>query len=338
MGRRGPIRIGITLGDINGIGPEIALKAAREWTRKAAGRVQLVLIGPAKVLHEQGERFGLEVPPLASAAQSRPGSPMVAWDVGGEPGLRWRPGSMSPRAARASVVALQCAVTAAREGRLDAIVTCPIHKAAWGRAGISAPGHTELLAEWCGVRRFAMMLIGGPLRVLLVTRHIPLRQVARAISRRAVREAIELGRAGLEWLGLRSTRVAVCGVNPHAGDEGRLGTEEIEVVAPEVRRARRRGWEVYGPVPADTVFHQALAGRYDLVIAQYHDQGLAPLKMIAFESGVNLTLGLPIVRTSPDHGTAFDIAGRGVADPHSLMEAIRLAAKLATRPNPWRAQ
>ena len=338
MARRGPIRIGITLGDINGIGPEIALKAAQGWAHGAAAGVRLVLIGPAEVLREQGERFGLETPPVESCAQTQGTSRVIAWDVGGEPGLRWRPGSISSCAARASVAALRVAVAAARAGRLDAIVTCPIHKAAWGRAGISAPGHTELLAEWCGVRRFAMMLIGGPLRVLLVTRHIPLRQVARAVTRPAVREAIELGRAGLEWLGLRAARIAVCGLNPHAGDGGRLGTEELRVVAPEVRRARRLGWEVSGPVPADTVFHQALAGRYDLVIAQYHDQGLAPLKMMAFESGVNLTLGLPIIRTSPDHGTAFDIAGRGVATPHSLLEAIRLAAKLAARPNPWRAR
>jgi 4-hydroxythreonine-4-phosphate dehydrogenase len=192
-----------------------------------------------------------------------------------------------------------------------------------------------MLAELTGTRRYAMMLFGGNLHVVLVTRHLPIARVASALSVASVYDAIAIAHEALPWLGWARGRIAVCGLNPHAGDGGHIGREEIEIIAPAIRKAVRRGIRAVGPVPADAVFHHALRGDYAAVVAMYHDQGLGPLKMIAFDSGVNVTLGLPIVRTSPDHGTAFDIAGRGIASPHSMIEAVRWAALLARRKNPW---
>jgi 4-hydroxythreonine-4-phosphate dehydrogenase len=204
-------------------------------------------------------------------------------------------------------------------------------------AGIPFPGHTEMLAALTGTRRFAMMLAGGGLRVVLATRHLPLARVAKAVTADAIREAAELTVESLPWLGFPEGRIAICALNPHAGDGGLLGSEERTVIGPEIRALRRRGYPVDGPVPADVVFYQALQGRYAAVVALYHDQGLGPLKMLAFDSGINVTLGLPLVRTSPDHGTAFDVAWSGKASPGSMIEAVRLASRLARRPNPWAA-
>jgi 4-hydroxythreonine-4-phosphate dehydrogenase len=172
--------------------------------------------------------------------------------------------------------------------------------------------------------------------VILVTRHIPLARVPRALTRKAIEEAITLTAEALPWMGVRRARIGVCGLNPHAGEGGSIGREESTVISPTIRALRKRGLNVSGPHPADTIFHQAARGDYDAVVAMYHDQGLAPLKLIAFDCGVNVTLGLPIVRTSPDHGTAYAIAGRGVADPSSMVEAIRQAYLLAQKRNPWR--
>ena len=180
-----------------------------------------------------------------------------------------------------------------------------------------------------------MMLFGDRIRVVLATRHLPLRKVADALTADAVVEAVEMLALALPWMGFRRARIGVCGLNPHAGDGGALGDEERTVIAPALARCRRRGWNVAGPIPADAIFHQHLAGKYDAVVAMYHDQGLGPMKMLSFATGVNLTLGLPIVRTSPDHGTAFDLAGRGVADPSSTCAALAWAARLAARKNPW---
>ena len=230
---------------------------------------------------------------------------------------------------------IRAAVAAAQAGQLDAIVTAPIAKEAFQRAGIPEPGHTELLARLTRTRRYAMMLFGDQIRVVLATRHLPLRRVADALTADAIVEAVEMLSMALPWMGFSGARIGVCGLNPHAGDGGMLGTEEKTVIAPALARCRRRGWNVAGPIPADAIFHQHLAGIYDAVVAMYHDQGLAPMKMLSFDSGVNLTLGLPIVRTSPDHGTAFDLAGKGAANPTSTRAALDWAARLAARPNPW---
>ncbi|MBW7908372.1 MAG: 4-hydroxythreonine-4-phosphate dehydrogenase PdxA [Kiritimatiellae bacterium] len=325
------LRIGITLGDINGIGPEIALKAVRRLRKLNA---QFVFIGHAGILAEQAQRFRLPAPPAASLDDPPTRARAYCWTPERLP-LRWTPGEIDPSASAAAGNWIVAGVDACLRGQLDALVTAPICKEGFHRAGIEWPGHTEMLAELCGVSRVGMMLFGGPLRVVLATRHIAIKDVPASLTRRVIEDAIEMTAMSLPWLGARRGRIAVCGLNPHAGEGGKMGTEEEDVIRPAVERARRRGLPIVGPLPGDTVFHQAAQGDYDAVIAMYHDQGLAPLKLIAFDSGVNLTLGLPIVRTSPDHGTAFGIAGKNIANPSSMAEAIKWAEQLARRKNPW---
>ena len=306
-------------GDINGIGPEVALKAVAA----TGGSTEFVLYGPANLLQEQARRFRLPCPTIH--------------DVSPERSLRWKPGRLEAKAGRTAAAAVRAVAADCLAGRLDAMVTAPLSKEALHLGGEQVPGHTELLAELCGTKRFAMMLFGGPLRVVLATRHLPIARVPDALTPALLRDQIELTAEALPWLGARRARVAVCGLNPHAGEGGDIGREEIDVIAPVIRRLQRRGFDIAGPLPGDTVFHEAAKGAYDAVVAMYHDQGLAPLKLIAFDSGVNVTLGLPLARTSPDHGTAFNIAGRGVARPDSMIEALRWAIRLGGRPNPWRA-
>ena len=218
--------------------------------------------------------------------------------------------------------------------RADAIVTAPISKEAWALAGHGEfPGHTELLAARFNALRAAMMFEADPLRVILVTTHIPLVDVPRAVTAERVLAVIEMGHGACVGLGVEKPRIAVCGLNPHAGEQGLLGDDEQRVIVPAMERARAKGIDVAGPFPGDTVFNAAVKKppRYDMVVAMYHDQGLIPVKLLAFDRAVNVTLGLPTVRTSPDHGTAFDIAGRNVADPGSMGAAIDLAIRLAGR-------
>ena len=325
-------RIGITVGDVNGIGPEVALKAAyqKRWPKGT----RLILIGPPALLAEQARHLDLPAPPAASSPTTSTSARVVCWDPA-PARLRWTPGRLVPAASAAAATWIKAAVLACRTGALHAMVTAPISKEGFHRAGIRVPGHTEMLAELCGTRRFAMMLFGGPLRVVLATRHIPLAEVATRLTPAVLAESIQLTAEALPWLGARRARVAVCGLNPHAGEGGDIGREEIEVIAPVIRRLQKKGFHISGPLPGDTVFHQAARGDYDAVVAMYHDQGLAPLKLLAFDTGVNLTLGLPIVRTSPDHGTAFALAGRNQARPDSMMEAVRWALRLAGKKNPW---
>lgn len=333
MAARRPLRIGITLGDINGIGPEVSLRALHEssWPATAG----FVLIGHAEAARAVARRLGLPPPEPVEGPEPRRMPPCALWTPPGSPAIRPVPGRIRVDAARAAVVWVEAAVRAALDGRLDAVVTAPICKEGLARAGFEYPGHTELIARLCGVRRYAMLLAGGGLRVGLATRHLPLRSVPDAVTRAAIVEAATLVALALPWLGAPNGAVAVCGLNPHAGDGGALGSEDRAVILPAIRALRRRGVRVTGPHAADTVFHEALHGRHAAVLAMYHDQGLAPLKTVAFDTGVNLTLGLPIVRTSPDHGTAFDLAGRGRASPASMKAAIRMAVDLAGRKNPW---
>src|SRR4029434_4912278 len=235
--------------------------------------------------------------------------------------------------ARAAAVALEEAVTLARSAELNAIVTGPVHKARMYEIGFRFPGQTEFFAERCGVKNFAMCLTGGRLTVALVTAHIPLRKVPRALKQS---EIVRVGLLLEEFLRARGNtapRIAVAGLNPHAGESGKLGLEEIEIVRPAVQELRsrieNRKSKIVGPISPDTVFHRAIGGEFDAVLCMYHDQGLIPLKLHAFHSGVNVTLGLPFPRTSPDHGTAFEIAGKGVARPDSMIAAINLAVELA---------
>jgi 4-hydroxythreonine-4-phosphate dehydrogenase len=231
----------------------------------------------------------------------------------------------------AAAAALEEAITLARRGELDAIVTGPIHKARMYEAGFKFPGQTEFFAERCGVKNFAMCLTGGKLTVALVTTHIPLHDVPRALKQS---EIVPVGLLLVDFLRSRSKdapRIAVAGLNPHAGESGRLGREEIEIIAPAIAELNESRPLFHGPVSPDTVFHRAAEGEFDAVLCMYHDQGLIPLKLHAFHSGVNVTLGLPFPRTSPDHGTAFEIAGKGMARPDSMIAAINLAVELAEK-------
>ena len=298
-----PLRIGITCGDVNGIGPEIARKAisSKDWL----------------VRHSLGD-----------------GGKNVEFTFIGSENLPTL-GKATAEAAVTAVKAIEQAVRGCLNGELDAMVTAPICKEGLKLAGIDYPGHTEMIADLTGTKRYGMMLMGKGLRVMLVTRHLPLREVADALTKENILEAIELTAEALTAFGLPEGRIGVCGLNPHAGDGGALGGEESTAIAPAIEAARAKGCNALGPIPADVIFHQALSGAFDAVVAMYHDQGLGPLKMHAFDCGVNLTLGLPIVRTSPDHGTAFDIAGKGIADPGSMIAAIETAIALAQKTNPW---
>jgi 4-hydroxythreonine-4-phosphate dehydrogenase len=291
------LRIGITLGDCAGIGPEIVRAALSSGSLPAGAEYAVV-----------GKH-----PDCSS-------------------------GVSSLETARAAAAALEEAVTLARRGELDAVVTGPVHKARMYEAGFKFPGQTEFFAERCGVTNFAMCLTDGKITVGLVTTHIPLREVPSALRRS---EIVRVGLLVADFLSCRSKsspRIAVAGLNPHAGESGKIGREEIEIIAPAVAELNRspitdhRSQLVFtGPVSPDTVFHRAIKGEFDAVLCMYHDQGLIPLKLHAFHSGVNVTLGLPFPRTSPDHGTAFEIAGKGIARPDSMIAAINLAVELARK-------
>jgi len=302
--------IGITMGDPAGIGPEVILKAL--------GRGRL-------------ERYCRPIVIGSSAVMARAGGaglPMI--DCVRVDLRRIPPGKVSRWAGQAAAEALQAAVRLALEEHLAAVVTGPVSKQALHLAGHRYPGQTEFLARLCGAKKVAMMLATGKLRVALATTHIPLGQVSASLTRARVRDVILLADSALrELFGIRHPRVAVCALNPHAGDGGIFGSEEGDIIGPAVHDAKRRGLRVQGPLPADTLFAAAARQRYDVVVAMYHDQGLIPVKMSGFGTAVNITLGLPIIRTSPDHGTAFDIAAKGSANPDSMIRAVRLAAQLA---------
>jgi len=288
-------RIAITAGDPAGIGPEIALKAAADPAVCAV--CEPIIYGPH------------------SAADLAP----------------FTRGHVSASAGRAAYDAILAAVTDALDGRVHAIATAPINKEAFAAAGLPWKGHTDLLAHLTGARRGVMMFYADALRVVLATVHIPLADVPRTITRELIEDTVRLTARELPRFGHLSPRIAVAGLNPHAGENGLLGAEDDAVLRPAVAACVEDGIDVRGPFPADTIFLRALRGEFDAVIACYHDQGLIPVKMAAFGKAVNVTLGLSIVRTSVDHGTAFDIAGRGIADAGSMVEAVRLAAALARR-------
>jgi 4-hydroxythreonine-4-phosphate dehydrogenase len=283
-------RIAITVGDPAGIGPEIAAKAAED--ARVLAVCEPVIYGPP-------------------------------------PDTRFEPGVLSADAGRAAYDAIHAAVDDAKRGVVAGIATAPVNKLAFARAGLPWKGHTDLLGYLTDSRQVAMMFWSEPLKVILATVHMPLAQVSSALTRELLDGIIELAADELPRLGIRHPRLAMAGLNPHAGEDGLMGEEEQHVILPAVEAARGRRIRIDGPFPGDTVFVRASRGEFDAVIACYHDQGLIPVKLLAFGRAVNVTLGLPIVRTSVDHGTAFDIAGRNVADPSSMIEATLLAARLA---------
>jgi 4-hydroxythreonine-4-phosphate dehydrogenase len=325
-------RIGITLGDVTGVGPEVTLKALAA----EAGRdeIRYLLIGDAGYAQRLNQQLALDLPLTNFTDWNAPGRLFLLSPLA-EP-LAVGLAAGSPAAAHAAVASLQEGGQRCVRRELDALVTAPVHKANIVRAGHAFIGQTEFLSQLARANRTAMMLLGQDpngrwLRVALVTTHLPLKRVAQQITREKVELAIELAAQSCGDLGLPRARVAVCGLNPHAGESGELGDEEQTTIGPAVQALQRRGLDVVGPLSGDTVFYHALGGEFEAVVAMYHDQGLAPLKAVAFETGVNWTLGLPFIRTSPDHGTAYDIAGCGLANPSSMIAAIRLAKQLAAK-------
>jgi len=320
------------LGDPAGVGPEVTVKALNLWKKKGL-QGEFLLLGPAAVFNAISKKLSLNFSFAGirhlSEWKSRLSFVPCYFDADFSGNIQH--GRSEKRLTRFSVRSIQLAAKLAMRKEVDAIVTAPINKAGLKKAGFTMPGHTEYLASLSGTKKFEMMLVGGKLKVVLVTRHTPLKEVWKNISKKRVEDVIYLTDRELRSLfGIKRPKIVVCGLNPHAGEEGHIGREEITVIGPALRAARRKtNAEIVGPLSPDALFHDAYLGKYDAEICMYHDQGLIPLKMISRGSGVNVTLGLPFVRTSPDHGTAYDIAGKGVADAGSMFEAMRLAATLS---------
>ncbi|MCA0422821.1 MAG: 4-hydroxythreonine-4-phosphate dehydrogenase PdxA [Proteobacteria bacterium] len=322
--------LAITMGDAAGIGPEIVAKffAKRPFERA-------LVVGDAGVMGRAAAKVA-GAPPVIEcadaaelAALNGPAIPVLS--------LSALPadlpiGMVDARAGKAAYDAIIAAIDLAIAGKVGGIVTAPIHKEALKAAGIRHPGHTEILAERTGTAEFGMMLADCHLRVVLVSIHVPLTEAIRLVTGPNVCRAIRLADLGTRAFGIDRPRIAVAGLNPHAGEGGLFGREDIDIIAPAVAEMQRQGLTVSGPLAPDTVFMRARNGEFDVVVAQYHDQGLIPVKYLGIEGGVNVTVGLPIIRTSVDHGTAFDIAGKGLADPGSLITAYDLAMAMRARP------
>jgi len=324
--------IAITMGDPGGVGPEIILKSLN--TKAVWDACRPVIIGDRGVLElakgplSIGTRKALSTVSDPSELAEGEAAVIDLKNVGKD---ELTVGKAGAYAGHAAVGYIRKAVELALAGKVDAVVTAPINKETLKMAGYKYPGHTELLAELTGTTDYGMMLVGGTLRVILVTIHCALKDVPGQINMGAVLGTIRLAYSACRAMGVPRPRIVVAGLNPHAGEGGIFGDEEILHIIPACEAARAEGMDVTGPLPPDTLFYKAHKGQFDIVVAMYHDQGLIPLKMLAFGHAVNVTVGLPIIRTSVDHGTAYDIAGKGIADPDSLISAIQLAAEMAGR-------
>jgi 4-phospho-D-threonate 3-dehydrogenase / 4-phospho-D-erythronate 3-dehydrogenase len=321
--------IAITMGDPAGIGPEVTARALAHpqiWEL-----CRPLVVGDAAILNKAAALVGApRLRAISDPAEARydPTAPEVL-DLAQMPVEALQTGAVSPACGRAAVAYIERAVALAQTGQADALATGPINKAALKAAGIDFIGHTELLAAMLGEERVTTMLATTGLRVVHVTRHVPLSRVASLMTVPNILETIQLTDVGLKQMGIREPRIAVAALNPHGGDEGLMGREEIEAIGPAVQAAQGQGIAASGPIPADSVFFRAIRGEFDVVVAMYHDQGHIPIKTHGFERSVTVTLGLPVVRTSVDHGTAFDIAWQGIASEESMVEALVLAAQLA---------
>ena len=303
----------INQGDPSGIGSEIILKAISKPGIKRLA--EFLLVGDESIFRRAGRAVK--------------GPNVKILDMANVPCRKFAYGNIRAAYGRAAMENVSKATGLIAAGRADALVTAPISKEAVKKAGFKFDGHTEFLAALTGTKRFAMMLVGGPLRVTLATRHLPVSRISGSLTKETVLDAIELTYEALrKQFGIKKPRIGVCGLNPHAGDGGILGMEEKTVISPAVKKARTTIPLVTGPHAAEAIFYSAYRGELDAAICMYHDQGLVPLKMIARDTGVNITLGLPFVRTSPDHGTAFDLAGKGIANSGSMEQAVRLAVHL----------
>ncbi len=320
-----PPRIGVTLGDPGGIGPEIVLKSVAR--NPAGGSAEYVLFGDARVIANEAAALGMawDSEPWLPDVPARPGLFLHDIPIPGAGAVRGRP---TPENGRASFRFFEEAVASARNGRLDAVVTAPISKAGWNMAGVPWRGHTEFLEQFYPAA--IMSFWSRALKVALLSHHVPLKEALARITRDVLVAYFRNLDACLKKLEGGPVELLVAGLNPHAGEAGLLGAEDENDIRPAVEAARSLGVRVSGPYPPDTVFLKALGREDTLVIALYHDQGLIPFKLEAFASGVNVTLGLPFVRSSPDHGTAFDIAGKGLADPRSMTEAMALALRFVS--------
>lgn len=310
-------RIAITMGDPAGIGPEIIVKAfANEDIYKLCNPI---VIGDKIFIEEVIKLLGIDfdsdnIEVLNLNEIKKPS--------------KFAKGQPSEDSGKASFSYIKKAVELYRLGIIEAIVTCPISKTALRMAGLPWSGHTDMLAEFTEVENYAMAFYSESLKVILATIHVPLKDVPCLIKKEKVINTIFFAKKACDMLQIETPRIAVCGLNPHAGESGILGREDMEEIYPAVNEAKALGINVSGPYPADSIFYRANKGEFDMIVAMYHDQALAPFKLIAFDSGVNFTVGLPFIRTSPDHGTAYDIAWQGKANPTSLIEAIKLAARM----------
>lgn len=321
----GVLRLGLTLGDAAGIGPEVLIAALLQTKLLERAHCQLFLVSSwLPWFASFAAKHGL---PTTREATIGALELVVAGEAAGPPAA---PGQPTVAGRRDAFAALQAMVAAAKSGQLDGVVTGPVPKGIFDHLTPRPPGQTEYLATELAAPRFAMMLAGPLLRVVPVTTHIPLRQVPEVLTTAAIVSASMAAAQTLQhWFGLAAPRLAICGLNPHAGEDGRCGDEEARLIAPAVAELQAAGIAATGPVVADTVFYQAMAGRYDAVICMYHDQALGPLKTVHFHDAVNLTCGLPVPRLSPDHGTAYDLAGSGQASPESTIAALTLVEQFA---------
>ena len=307
-------QIGITMGDPNGIGPEVIVKAVQ--SEEVLGICEPVIYASGPVMQRAERTFGLKLNCKIE-------------DKGSYKDLEVNEGSIDKRAGESSLYYIEEAVKDTLDKKINAVVTAPISKESTHLAGSVYPGHTEMLKALTGADKVVMLFEGGPFKVALVTIHTALSEVPKLITKENILNTLSVCNNDLKnKYGINGPKIAVCGLNPHAGEAGAFGNEEIKEIIPALEEAKQKGIDVTGPLPADTLFYRAKNGEWDLVLAMYHDQGLIPFKMLSFDTGVNVTLGLPIVRTSPDHGTAFDIAWKGMARPTSMIEAIKAAARL----------
>lgn len=329
--------IGITMGDPAGIGAEIILKTLADPAVRERGR--FVVYGLNEILTYEADRqeidpFWFRVQHDSTRTDRAISERTIVYDYDEFDGMIQAPRRSSKAGGLASKAFVESAIADAlrpadHHRHIDAIVTAPVSKTSWSMAGFNWPGHTELLAHRARAKRTVMMFVSPQLRVALATAHIPLMKLRDVLTIGRVFDPIDLGHEACREMGIEAPRIAVTGLNPHAGENGMFGDEESRVIAPAIEMARNAGIDARGPFPADTVFIEAASGGYDLVVAMYHDQGLTPVKLLAWDSAVNMTLGLPIVRTSPDHGTAFDRAGLNKANPGSFRAAVDLALDLA---------
>jgi len=320
-------KLAITMGDPGGVGPEIIIKAL--YCAEIRNFCTPIVIGDRVVMEEAVNllKLPLKLRVIKSPEDTVSEIGVIELIDMGE--IKYfDKGNATAKNGRAFASWIKKAVVLALNKKVDGIVTAPISKEALRMAGFKWPGHTEMLADLTGTKDYAMMLVGGPLKVILVTIHTALKNVPDLITKSKVLKTIRLAKRACDMLNIRNPRIAVAGLNPHAGEAGIFGDEEIRKIIPAVEEAQKEGITVSGPYPPDTVFHKAYKGDVDIVVCMYHDQDWIPLKMLAFDKGVNVTIGLPFIRTSPDHGTAYDIAWKGIANPSSMIEAIKMAAML----------